>query len=59
MCRQTLAEFCEADLPVYCDEGDGDGTGGDGDGGEDGPVIAEYTLGELIPATISRETLGR
>ena len=49
MCRQTLAEFCEADLPVYCDEGDG----------EDGPEIAAYTLGELIPATISRETLGR
>jgi cytidine deaminase len=49
MCRQTLAEFCEADLPVYCDEGEG----------EDGPEIAEYTLGELIPATISRETLGR
>jgi cytidine deaminase len=49
MCRQTLAEFCEADLPVYCDEGDGG----------DGPVLAEYALGELIPATISRETLGR
>ena len=49
MCRQTLAEFCEADLPVYCDEGDG----------EDGPIVAEYTLGELIPATISRETLDR
>jgi cytidine deaminase len=47
MCRQTLAEFCEADLPVYCDEGDG----------EDGPVVAEYALGELIPATISRGTL--
>jgi len=49
MCRQTLAEFCEADLPVYCDEGDG----------KDAPEITEYTLGELIPATISRETLGR
>ncbi|MEF8876559.1 MAG: cytidine deaminase [Haloarculaceae archaeon] len=48
MCRQTLAEFCEADLPVYCDEGD-----------DDGPVVAAYTLGELIPETISRETLGR
>jgi cytidine deaminase len=52
MCRQTLAEFCEAGLPVYCDEGDGAGA-------EAGPVLAEYTLGELIPATISRETLGR
>jgi len=49
MCRQTLAEFCEADLPVYCDEGND----------EDGPVVNEYTLGELIPATISRETLDR
>ena len=49
MCRQTLAEFCEADLPVYCDEGDC----------EDGPEVTEYTLGGLIPATISRETLGR
>jgi cytidine deaminase len=44
MCRQTLAEFCVADLPVYCDLGDG---------------TAAYTLGELIPETISRETLGR
>jgi cytidine deaminase len=52
MCRQTLAEFCEAGLPIYCDEGDGEGA-------EAGPVLAEYTLGELIPATISRETLGR
>jgi cytidine deaminase len=49
MCRQTLAEFCGEDLPVYCDEGDG----------EDSPEIVTYTLGELIPATISRETLGR
>ena len=49
MCRQTLAEFCEDDLPVYCDEGDG----------EDGPEVSEYALGELIPETISRETLGR
>jgi cytidine deaminase len=49
MCRQTLAEFCGADLPVYCDEG----------GSEDGPVVSAYTLGELIPATIDRETLDR
>jgi cytidine deaminase len=44
MCRQTLAEFCAADLPVYCDEGDG---------------ASEYTLGELIPNTIDRDTLGK
>ena len=44
MCRQTLAELCPADMPVYCDEGD---------------TVTEYTLGELIPATISRETLGK
>jgi cytidine deaminase len=44
MCRQTLAEFCPADLPIYCDEGD---------------AVSEYTLGELIPETISRETLGK
>jgi cytidine deaminase len=44
MCRQTLAEFCDESLPIYCDEGDG---------------VSEYTLGELLPNTISRETLGR
>jgi cytidine deaminase len=44
MCRQTLAEMCPAEMPVYCDEGE---------------AVAEYTLGELIPATISRETLGK
>jgi cytidine deaminase len=44
MCRQTLAEFCPGGMPVYCDTG----TGHD-----------RYTLGELIPETISRETLGR
>ena len=42
MCRQTLAEFCDEDLPVYCDEGDS---------------VAEYTLGELLPNTISQDTL--
>ena len=42
MCRQTLAEFCDESLPVYCDEGDS---------------VAEYTLGELIPNTIQPETL--
>ncbi|GAB6861406.1 cytidine deaminase [Haloplanus litoreus] len=43
MCRQTLAEFCDDDLPVVCDEG--------------GESTNEYTLGELLPATIGPETL--
>ena len=43
MCRQTLAEFCDEDLPVVCDEGEGETT--------------EYTLGELLPNTISLGTL--
>jgi cytidine deaminase len=42
MCRQTLSEFCDDDLPVVCDEGDG---------------VTEYTLGELLPNTISLDTL--
>ncbi|QCS42048.1 cytidine deaminase [Natrinema versiforme] len=44
MCRQTLAEFCDDDLVVLCDEGD------------DG-APTEYTLGELLPNTITQETL--
>ncbi|MBP1921582.1 cytidine deaminase [Halorubrum alkaliphilum] len=43
MCRQTLAEFADGDLPVLCDEG----------GGE----TSEYALGELLPNTISEGTL--
>ena len=43
MCRQTLAEFADADLPVVCDEGDGGTT--------------THTLGELLPNTISTDTL--
>ncbi|ELZ34561.1 cytidine deaminase [Halogeometricum pallidum JCM 14848] len=43
MCRQTLAEFCEEDLPVVCDEG--------------GEETTEYVLGELLPNTISLDTL--
>jgi cytidine deaminase len=43
MCRQSLAEFCDDDLPVVCDEGDGETT--------------TYTLGELLPNTISLGTL--
>ena len=42
MCRQTLAEFCDDDLVVLCDEGDS---------------LARYTLGELLPNTISLDTL--
>ncbi|WP_248903446.1 cytidine deaminase [Halocatena marina] len=42
MCRQTLAEFCDDDLLVLCDDGD---------------HVNEYTLGELLPETISRGML--
>ncbi|MFC6764098.1 cytidine deaminase [Natrinema soli] len=44
MCRQTLAEFCDDDLVVYCDEGEGE-------------EPTEYALGELLPNTITQETL--
>ncbi|WP_232688411.1 cytidine deaminase [Halobacterium zhouii] len=44
MCRQTLAEFCTETFPVLCDE--------DGD-------LVEYTLGELLPNTITREMVER
>ncbi|RLM57506.1 cytidine deaminase [Halobellus sp. Atlit-31R] len=43
MCRQTLAEFADADLEIACDEGDG--------------AVSTYTLGELLPNAISLETL--
>jgi len=43
MCRQTLAEFCDDDLPVICE-------------GADGPAVRR--LGDLIPDTISPATLG-
>ncbi|MFB6172592.1 MAG: cytidine deaminase [Haloarculaceae archaeon] len=36
MCRQSLAEFCDDDLLVLADEGE---------------TVAEYTLGELLPAS--------
>lgn len=42
MCRQTLSEFCEADFLVICDLGEG---------------YEEYTLGELLPDTITGEML--
>ncbi|ELY49280.1 cytidine deaminase [Natronolimnohabitans innermongolicus] len=44
MCRQTLAEFCDDDLVVFCDEGE-----------DEDP--SEYTLGELLPNTITEEML--
>ena len=44
MCRQTLAEFCDESFSVLCDEGDGE-------------PESEYTLGELLPNTISQGTL--
>ncbi|GAB3665694.1 cytidine deaminase [Halopiger thermotolerans] len=44
MCRQTLAEFCDDDLVVICDEGES-------------AEPSLYTLGELLPNTISQETL--
>ena len=43
MCRQTLAEFCDDSLPVVTD----------------GDDETEYTLGELLPETISPEHLGK
>ena len=43
MCRQTLAEFCDDELRVICDEGDGE--------------TSEYALGELLPDTITEGTL--
>lgn len=42
MCRQTLAEFCPDEFPVLCDAGDS---------------VTEYSLGTLLPATISRDML--
>lgn len=42
MCRQTLTEFCGNDLRVICDEGES---------------TSEYTLGELLPDTITEEML--
>lgn len=42
LCRQTLSEFCDDDFVVLCDEGDG---------------VTEYSLGELLPNTITEEML--
>jgi cytidine deaminase (EC 3.5.4.5) len=43
MCRQTLAEFADGSLKILCDEGGGN--------------VKTYTLTELLPKTISEETL--
>ncbi|MEF8853457.1 MAG: cytidine deaminase [Haloarculaceae archaeon] len=40
MCRQSFAEFCDADFRVVCE-------------GDEGPVT--YDLGTLLPETITRE----
>jgi cytidine deaminase len=48
MCRQTLAEFCDDEMPVYCDEGEAD------DGSAE---VSAYALGELLPNTITEEML--
>ena len=42
MCRQTLAEFAGDDLEILCETGDG---------------VDRYTLGELLPNTISEQML--
>jgi len=42
MCRQTLAEFADGDLEIICDTGNG---------------VDRYTLGDLLPETISEEML--
>ena len=42
MCRQSLSEFCADDFRIVCDEGD---------------EVAQYTLGELLPNTISGSNL--
>lgn len=42
MCRQTLAEFCDEEFTIVCDRGD---------------EVATYTLGELLPETITEATL--
>lgn len=42
MCRQTLSEFCDEEFLVICDLGES---------------YEEYALGELLPNTISEDTL--
>ncbi|MDL0127438.1 cytidine deaminase [Halobacterium salinarum] len=45
MCRQTLAEFADDDLTILCDSGD------------DTAGVVTYTLGELLPDTITASNL--
>jgi cytidine deaminase len=42
MCRQSLSEFCTAELRIVCDEGN---------------EKTVYTLGELLPNTITGDQL--
>ncbi len=42
MCRQTLAEFCDEEFEIHCDTGDD---------------VRTYTLGTLLPDTISADNL--
>jgi cytidine deaminase len=50
MCRQTLAEFCEADFPVHCDEGENDDVAA--------ADVRTHRLGDLLPETITAAHLG-
>ena len=43
MCRQTLAEFCGESFPIHC---------------AGGKEVRTYQIGELLPDTISADTLG-
>ncbi len=42
MCRQTLTEFADPDLPVHCRDGD---------------AVVTHELGELLPNAMGPETL--
>ncbi|ELZ03569.1 cytidine deaminase [Natrialba aegyptia] len=57
MCRQTLAEFCDDELVVWCDEGDVSDENTDDEADVTAIQVTEYTLGELLPNTITEETL--
>lgn len=41
-CRQTLAEYCDKDMPIYTTDGD---------------TIIKQTLGELLPGQMSGEAV--
>ena len=42
MCRQTLYEFCDSDLEILSDAGD---------------TIDRYTLGELLPNSVTKDMI--